>query len=177
MNKTGGGKCVPRWSGDTLHKICVPRSRGCSSNRDCPTQQECHHYFCRPLAPACKLDSDCAALQIKCFGRQNRTERGHPPTIPPRRPGYTCKENHCHLSPRRCCNDSECDVSQHEHCAMGFTEDTDATKVEFDVRALLPENEWISLSHLIPWHGRRVCSARKPACETCGVAHVCPKLL
>lgn len=60
---------------------------------------------------------------------------------------------------------------------MGFTTNTDATKVEHDVMAILPEEEWISFSHLIPWHGRRTCSARNPACDTCAVSHLCPKLL
>ena len=60
---------------------------------------------------------------------------------------------------------------------MGFTTNTDPVKVEFDLREIFPEGEWISLSHLIPWHGRRVCSARKPMCDECGAAHACPKLL
>ena len=60
---------------------------------------------------------------------------------------------------------------------MGFTTNTDPVKVEFDLREIFPEGEWISLSHLIPWHGRRVCSARKPLCDECGAAHACPKLL
>lgn len=60
---------------------------------------------------------------------------------------------------------------------MGFTEETDPVKVEFAMRALFPETDWISLSHRIPWHGRRVCSARKPQCDTCAVAADCPKLL
>jgi endonuclease-3 len=60
---------------------------------------------------------------------------------------------------------------------MGFTENTDATKVEFDLMEIFPQDTWISLSHQIPWHGRRVCSARKPMCEECGAAHACPKLI
>jgi endonuclease-3 len=60
---------------------------------------------------------------------------------------------------------------------MGFTDNTDPTKVEFDLRALFPDSDWISLSHLIPWHGRRVCKARNPACETCAINNVCPQLL
>ena len=60
---------------------------------------------------------------------------------------------------------------------MGFTTNTDPVKVEFDLREIFREGDWISLSHLIPWHGRRVCSARKPLCDDCGAAHACPKLL
>jgi endonuclease III len=60
---------------------------------------------------------------------------------------------------------------------LGFTVQTDAEKVERDVMAILPENEWINFSHLIPWHGRRCCTARAPQCETCPVAPDCPKLI
>ncbi len=60
---------------------------------------------------------------------------------------------------------------------MGFTENTDAPRVELDLMEIFPENAWISLSHQIPWHGRRICSARKPLCEECGAAHACPKLI
>lgn len=60
---------------------------------------------------------------------------------------------------------------------LGFTVETDAAKVERDVMAILPESEWIKFSHLIPWHGRRCCTARAPQCETCPVAPDCPKLI
>jgi endonuclease-3 len=60
---------------------------------------------------------------------------------------------------------------------LGFTVQADAEKVERDVMAILPENEWINFSHLIPWHGRRCCTARAPQCETCPVAPDCPKLI
>lgn len=60
---------------------------------------------------------------------------------------------------------------------MGFTVEKDATKVEHDMMAVLPEGEWISLSHLIPWHGRRCCTARNPNCDECPIAADCPKLL
>ena len=60
---------------------------------------------------------------------------------------------------------------------MGFTENTDAVRVEQDLMEIFPDSSWISLSHQIPWHGRRVCAARKPLCEDCGAAHVCPKLI
>jgi len=60
---------------------------------------------------------------------------------------------------------------------LGFTVQTDAEKVERDVMAILPETEWIKFSHLIPWHGRRCCTARAPQCETCPAAADCPKLI
>ncbi len=60
---------------------------------------------------------------------------------------------------------------------MGLTVNTDAAKVERDIMEIFPDTTWISLSHRIPWHGRRVCSARKPLCDQCGAAHACPKLI
>jgi endonuclease-3 len=40
--------------------------------------------------------------------------------------------------------------------------------------ALTPRSAWIDLSHLLIFHGRRVCDARKPACERCTLADLCP---
>jgi endonuclease-3 len=60
---------------------------------------------------------------------------------------------------------------------MGLTDETDPAKVEQALMEILPPETWISLSRRIPWHGRRVCTARKPACDVCAVAHLCPKLL
>ncbi|HET6462985.1 MAG TPA: endonuclease III, partial [Candidatus Krumholzibacteria bacterium] len=60
---------------------------------------------------------------------------------------------------------------------LGFTVQTDAEKVERDIMAIFPESVWINFSHLIPWHGRRCCTARAPQCETCPVAPDCPKLI
>jgi endonuclease-3 len=60
---------------------------------------------------------------------------------------------------------------------MGFSIQHDADKVEQDMMAIYPEGEWIKLSHLIPWHGRRCCTARNPNCEECPVADDCPKLI
>ena len=60
---------------------------------------------------------------------------------------------------------------------MGFSTNRDADKVERDMMAAFPETTWISLSHLIPWHGRRCCTARKPNCDECPISDDCPKLL
>ncbi len=60
---------------------------------------------------------------------------------------------------------------------MGFSVNHDADKVERDMMAVFPESTWISLSHLMPWHGRRCCTARKPMCDACPVAEDCPKLI
>jgi endonuclease-3 len=60
---------------------------------------------------------------------------------------------------------------------MGFSVQKDAEKVERDMAAAFPEDEWIHLSHLIPWHGRRCCTARNPNCAECPVADDCPRLI
>jgi len=57
---------------------------------------------------------------------------------------------------------------------FGWTTDTDPVKIEHEVGALFPRKDWTYLSHLLIWHGRRVCQARKPACGACGVARLCP---
>jgi endonuclease III len=57
---------------------------------------------------------------------------------------------------------------------FGWTTETDPVKIEQEVGALFPRKDWTYLSHLLIWHGRRVCHARKPACGACGVANLCP---
>jgi endonuclease-3 len=57
---------------------------------------------------------------------------------------------------------------------FGWTAHTDPEKIEQDVGALLPHQEWTAASHRLIWHGRRVCHARAPACGACGVARLCP---
>ncbi len=57
---------------------------------------------------------------------------------------------------------------------FGWTTNTDPVKVEGDIEQLFPANDWTHLSHLVLWHGRRVCHARKPACGACTIAQKCP---
>lgn len=57
---------------------------------------------------------------------------------------------------------------------LGFTKETSPEKVEQDLMELFPEDRWTMLSHLLIWHGRRVCIARRPRCEACVVSHLCP---
>jgi endonuclease-3 len=59
---------------------------------------------------------------------------------------------------------------------MGLTRNHDAVKVERDLMALLPQAEWIEFSHRMIWHGRRICMARKPLCDTCTVRAECPRI-
>ena len=57
---------------------------------------------------------------------------------------------------------------------FGWTTSTEPDKVEQEVGALFPRKDWTYLSHLLIWHGRRVCHSRRPACGACVVAGLCP---
>ena len=57
---------------------------------------------------------------------------------------------------------------------LGFTAHEDPDKVEADLMALLPEDRWFELTYTLIDHGRSVCVARKPRCETCPVNDLCP---
>ena len=57
---------------------------------------------------------------------------------------------------------------------FGWTAETDPVKVEREVASLFPSRDWNTLSHVLVWHGRRCCHARKPACGACPVARWCP---
>jgi endonuclease III len=59
---------------------------------------------------------------------------------------------------------------------LGLTVHDDPGKVERDLMALIPEKEWTMFSHRLIFHGRQVCHARKPACDGCGLADLCPKV-
>jgi endonuclease-3 len=57
---------------------------------------------------------------------------------------------------------------------MGFTQSEDPAKIEQDLMALFPPADWLDLSHILIYHGRSVCQARKPLCNLCAVANLCP---
>lgn len=56
----------------------------------------------------------------------------------------------------------------------GWTRESDPVKVEADIAALVPRREWTMLSHVVIFHGRRTCFARRPACGACPVTRWCP---
>jgi endonuclease III len=64
-------------------------------------------------------------------------------------------------------------VSRLSH-RLGLTKQKDAGKIEKDLVELVPRKEWIIFSHLLIFHGRRVCKARRPLCEECPVEKLCP---
>ena len=57
---------------------------------------------------------------------------------------------------------------------LGLTDQSDPLKIEQDLMPLFPRAEWAMLSHRLIFHGRRVCDARRPRCEACTLADVCP---
>lgn len=50
----------------------------------------------------------------------------------------------------------------------------DAVKIEQDLMQVLPRREWTFTGHALIWHGRRVCTARKPKCSICELNRLCP---
>src|SRR5438067_7338895 len=57
---------------------------------------------------------------------------------------------------------------------LRLTRQKDAGKIEKDLMELVPKKDWIIFSHLLIFHGRRVCKARRPLCEECVVEKLCP---
>ena len=57
---------------------------------------------------------------------------------------------------------------------LGLTKQKDAVKIENDLIELVPKKDWIIFSHLLIFHGRRICKARRPLCEECVVEKLCP---
>ncbi len=57
---------------------------------------------------------------------------------------------------------------------LGFTREDDPVKIERELVKLVPRERWAAFPHLLIWHGRRVCDARKPACERCVLVDLCP---
>jgi endonuclease-3 len=58
---------------------------------------------------------------------------------------------------------------------LGFTRQEDPVKIERDLMKLVPRADWARFPHLLIWHGRRICEARRPKCEECPLAvDLCP---
>lgn len=72
-------------------------------------------------------------------------------------PGITCDTHMIRLSER-----------------LGFSKLKDPVKLEFALQKIIPQKDWTTASHVIIWHGRRCCYARKPDCPHCPVLKLCP---
>ncbi|GAB4295244.1 MAG: endonuclease III [Ignavibacteriaceae bacterium] len=57
---------------------------------------------------------------------------------------------------------------------LGFINSKDPIKIEFRLKELLPESEWINSGHLLMSHGRNICIARRPKCYECFLHDLCP---
>jgi len=57
---------------------------------------------------------------------------------------------------------------------LGLTENEDQDKIERDLMNLVPKDKWMHLTDLLIFHGRRVCTAKKPNCAGCVLSRMCP---
>lgn len=57
---------------------------------------------------------------------------------------------------------------------LGLTKNTNPDKIEFDLILLVSENQRVRFCHLLQYHGRRVCLAKKPRCPECTIKELCP---
>ena len=57
---------------------------------------------------------------------------------------------------------------------FGWTTSDDPVKIEQTLMRIIPQKDWLDLSHFIIYHGRAICGARKPRCEQCTLAKLCP---
>jgi endonuclease-3 len=60
---------------------------------------------------------------------------------------------------------------------LGLTKHTQPEKIERDLMELVPKKDWIDFSHLLIYHGRSVCKARRPECDRCVIEPLCPSSL
>jgi len=56
---------------------------------------------------------------------------------------------------------------------LGLTKESDAVKIETDLTKLIAKKDWTQFSHVLIFHGRRICKARKPSCKECNVKEFC----
>ncbi len=57
---------------------------------------------------------------------------------------------------------------------LGWTQNSDPVKVEFDLMEIFKPSDWTLLNHRLIFFGRRICHSRKPACGACPLAKLCP---
>ena len=57
---------------------------------------------------------------------------------------------------------------------LRLSRESDPEKLEQDLMTLVPREDWALVSHLLIWHGRRICVANRPRCGECGIADLCP---
>ena len=86
------------------------------------------------------------------------------------RPRTSCSGNACHRNEGIVVDTHVGRLS----VRLGLTSETDPVKVEQALMGLVPQTDWTLISHLLIFHGRRVCTARAPACPRCVLLDICP---
>ena len=56
---------------------------------------------------------------------------------------------------------------------IGLTAEKDVLKTEIALMKVIPKDRWIMMHHALIWHGRRICIARNPRCDQCGISDLC----
>ncbi|MDF2987781.1 MAG: endonuclease [Eubacterium sp.] len=56
---------------------------------------------------------------------------------------------------------------------IGLTKNQDPEKIEYDLQKIIPKDRWADFCHMLVFHGREVCNARKPDCENCKINNLC----
>ncbi len=56
---------------------------------------------------------------------------------------------------------------------LGLTTNTNPDKIEFDLTDIIPEKMWTKATHLLIFHGRKTCNAKKPLCDECKLREIC----
>jgi endonuclease-3 len=57
---------------------------------------------------------------------------------------------------------------------LRLSENSDPVKLEYDLMEIVPKENWTMFSHLLVFHGRNICNARKPKCQECPINKYCP---
>ena len=57
---------------------------------------------------------------------------------------------------------------------LGLTRHEDPVRIERDLQRIVPRPDWARFPHLLIWHGRRICDARRPLCADCVIEDLCP---
>lgn len=61
-------------------------------------------------------------------------------------------------------------------CRMGFTKASEPVKIEFEMMKYVPKKDWTIYSHLLIFHGRKICLSRKAQCDKCSITELCSKV-